>query len=394
MTTTLWEPTTVGALHLPHRLAMAPMTRNRATPEGVPTPLNAEYYAQRASTALIITEGTQPCEDGQGYLLTPGIHTPEHVAGWRLVTDAVHDAGGRIFIQVMHVGRVSHPDNTPHHRQPVAPSAVAAAGGMVTATGLQDMPTPRELSTEEIAAVVADFAAAAEAAIEAGADGVEIHGANGYLVHQFLSTNANQRTDGYGGSVQNRIRFAVEVATAVAAAIGPERTGIRISPANPYNDITEADTAELYPALVAELAPLGLAYLHVAHGGDDDLLRTLRAAWPGALLVNRGGADVDARADDVASGLADVVTVGTMVLANPDLVQRLRTGAPLNTPDQATFYGGDEHGYTDYPFLDQATVGAEDVVAPAAAADAAQSTDQDDRAQREEVRPGGGPALD
>ncbi len=394
MTTTLWEPTTVGALHLPHRLAMAPMTRNRATPEGVPTPLNAEYYAQRASTALIITEGTQPCEDGQGYLLTPGIHTPEHVAGWRLVTDAVHDAGGRIFIQVMHVGRVSHPDNTPHHRQPVAPSAVAAAGGMVTATGLQDMPTPRELSTEEIAAVVADFAAAAEAAIEAGADGVEIHGANGYLVHQFLSTNANQRTDGYGGSVQNRIRFAVEVATAVAAAIGPERTGIRISPANPYNDITEADTAELYPALVAELAPLGLAYLHVAHGGDDDLLRTLRAAWPGALLVNRGGADIDARAADVAAGLADVVTVGTMVLANPDLVQRLRTGAPLNTPDQATFYGGDEHGYTDYPFLDQATVGAEDVVAPAAAADAAQSTDQDDRAQREEVRPGGGPALD
>jgi N-ethylmaleimide reductase len=394
MTTTLWEPTTVGALHLPHRLAMAPMTRNRATPEGVPTPLNAEYYAQRASTALIITEGTQPSEDGQGYLLTPGIHTPEHVAGWRLVTDAVHDAGGRIFIQVMHVGRVSHPDNTPHHRQPVAPSAVAAAGGMFTATGLQDMPTPRELSTEEITATVADFAAAAKAAIEAGADGVEIHGANGYLVHQFLSTNANQRTDGYGGSIENRIRFAVEVATAVAAAIGPERTGIRISPANPYNDITEADTAELYPALVAALAPLGLAYLHVGHGGDDDLLRTLRAAWPGALLVNRGGADIDARAADVAAGLADVVTVGTMVLANPDLVQRLRTGAELNTPDQASFYGGDEHGYTDYPFLDQATVGAEDVAAPAAAADAVQSTDQDDQAQREQVRPGGGPALD
>ncbi|CAA9387732.1 MAG: N-ethylmaleimide reductase [uncultured Quadrisphaera sp.] len=394
MTTTLWEPTTVGALELPHRVAMAPMTRSRATPEGVPTPLMGEYYAQRASTALIITEGTQPSEDGQGYILTPGAHTPEHVAGWRQVTDAVHAAGGRIFIQLMHVGRISHPDNTPHHRQPVAPSAVAPAGDMFTAAGMQPMPVPRAMSTEEVTATVADFAAAARSAVEAGADGVEIHGANGYLLHQFLSTNANTRTDGYGGSVENRIRFAVEVATAVAEAVGPERTGIRISPGNPFNDVSEADTAELYPALVAQLAPLGLAYLHVAHGGDDDLLRTLRAAWPSTLLVNRGGAEIDARADDLASGLADVITVGTLALANPDLVQRLRTGAALNTPDQATFYGGDSGGYTDYPTLEEATAGPADVEAPATPADSAQSTDQDDQAQREQTRPGGGPALD
>ena len=394
MTTTLWEPTTVGALDLPHRLAMAPMTRSRATPEGVPTPLNAEYYAQRASTALIISEGTQPSEDGQGYVLTPGVRTPEQVAGWRQVTDAVHEAGGRIVIQLMHVGRIAHPDNTPHHRQPVAPSAVAPAGQMFTSTGMQPMPTPRALSTEEVAATVADFAAAARAAVEAGADGVEIHGANGYLVHQFLSSNANQRTDQYGGSVQNRIRFAVEVAEAVAAAVGPERTGIRISPSNPFNDITEADTAELYPALVAQLAPLGLAYLHLLHGGDEDMLETLRAAWPSTFIVNRGGADIDARADDVASGRADVIAVGHLVLANPDLVARLRTGAPLNTPDQATFYGGDEHGYTDYPTLERTTLGGDDVESAASPADSAASTDQGDQAQREQVRPGGGPALD
>ena len=394
MTTTLWEPTTVGALELPHRLAMAPMTRSRATPEGVQTELNAEYYAQRASTALIITEGTQPSADGQGYILTPGLHSPEQVAGWRRVTDAVHAAGGRIFIQLMHVGRISHPDNTPHHRQPVAPSAVAPAGEMFTFTGMQPMHTPRELSIEEIATTVADFAAAARSAVEAGADGVEIHGANGYLVHQFLSANANQRTDGYGGSIKNRIRFAVEVASAVAAAVGPERTGIRISPGNPFNDITEVDTEQLYPALVAQLAPLGLAYLHLLHGGDDDMLRTLRAAWPTTLVVNRGGADIDARADDVASGLADVVTVGHLALANPDLVQRLRTGAPLNTPDQATFYGGDEHGYTDYPTLRQATLGDDDVESAASPADSAASINQDDQVQREQARPGGGPALD
>ncbi|SES38215.1 N-ethylmaleimide reductase [Lentzea xinjiangensis] len=347
----LWAPAKVGEIPLEHRLAMAPMTRDRSTPEGVPTDLNALYYAQRSSTALIITEGTQPSADGQGYLLTPGIHTDEQVAGWRRVTDAVHDAGGRIVVQLMHVGRIAHPANTPHGRQPVAPSAVRPAGAMFTLQGPQEMPEPRQLSTEEVAATVEDFRAAAARAIAAGADGVEIHGANGYLVHQFLAGNTNRRTDRYGGSAENRIRFAVEVATAVADEIGAGRTGIRLSPGNPFNDIAEDDTRELYPALVRALAPLNLAYLHVAHGGDEELVRELRSLWPTAFLLNRPGADLDTRVRDITSGLADVITVGVMALANPDLVERLRTGAPLNTPDPQTFYGGDERGYTDYPAL-------------------------------------------
>ncbi|WP_405960130.1 alkene reductase [Streptomyces sp. NBC_00024] len=351
MSNALWNPIVAGEISLPHRLAMAPLTRDRSTPEGIPTELNAEYYAQRASHALIITEGTQPNADGQGYLLTPGIYSEEHVAGWRKVTDAVHEADGRIVIQLMHAGRMSHPDNTPHHRQPVAPSPVQPAGTMFTPSGPQEMPVPRELSTEEVAATVEDYRRAAAAAIAAGADGVEIHGANGYLVHQFLATNTNRRTDRYGGSLDNRIRFAVEVATAVAEEIGAGRTGFRISPGNPFNDIAESDTHELYPALVRALAPLDLAYLHIVHGGDDEPLNTLRKLWPTTLVLNRAGTDIATRAKDVEDGIADIVTVGTMALANPDLVERVRTGAPLNTPDPATFYGGGEAGYTDYPTL-------------------------------------------
>ncbi|GGP68359.1 alkene reductase [Saccharothrix coeruleofusca] len=347
----LWTPVKVGDISLEHRLAMAPMTRDRATPEGVPTELNALYYAQRASMGLLITEGTQPSADGQGYLLTPGIHTEEQVAGWRRVTDAVHHAGGHVVIQLMHAGRIAHPANTPHGRQPVAPSAVRPAGVMFTFQGAQEMPEPRELSTEEVSATVEDFRAAAAKAIEAGADGVEIHGANGYLVHQFLASNTNRRTDRYGGSIANRIRFAVEVVEAVADEIGANRTGIRLSPGNPYNDIAEDDTRELYSALVRALAPVNPAYLHVVHGDDAELVRELRELWPTAFLLNRPGADIDTRVRDIDSGLADVVTVGVQALANPDLVERLRTGAPLNTPDPASFYGGDEHGYTDYPFL-------------------------------------------
>lgn len=348
---TVWTPTTVGALALPHRVAMAPMTRDRSRPDGVPTDLNVEYYRQRASHALIVTEGTQPSDDGQGYLLTPGLYTPEHVEGWRKVTDAVHAEGGRIVAQLMHVGRIAHPDNTPHGRTPVAPSAVRPKGEMVTASGPQTMPMPRLLGTDEVADVVAEFRHAAASAIEAGFDGVEIHGANGYLPHQFLSSNVNRRGDRYGGSVANRIRFTVEVVTAVAEEIGADRTGLRISPGNPYNDVAEDDTAALYEALVAALAPLRLAYLHVVHGGDEDLVRRIRAAWPTALVLNRPGADVESRLADVESGLADVVTFATMALANPDLPERIRAGAPLNEPDKATFYGGDEHGYTDYPTL-------------------------------------------
>jgi N-ethylmaleimide reductase len=348
MLKSLWTPTTVGDMSLPHRLVMAPMTRDRSTQEGIPTELNAEYYAQRASHALIITEGTQPSADGQGYLLTPGIHNDEQIAGWRKVTDAVHAAGGRIAIQLMHVGRISHPDNTPHGRQPVAPSAIRPEGVMFTASGPQEMPEPRALSTEEVVTTVEDFRSAAAAAVAAGADAVEIHGANGYLVHPFLSDNTNQRTDRYGGSLENRIRFAVEVVAAVADEIGAERTGLRISPGNPYNDIAESDTGELYPMLLDALRPLGLAYLHVMHTGDEALLDTLRARWPATLMLNRGGTEIAARAEDVNKGTADLVSVGALALANPDLVERLRVGAELNVPDAATFYGGGEAGYTDY----------------------------------------------
>jgi N-ethylmaleimide reductase len=350
--TSLWSQYKLGQITLDHRLAMAPMTRSRALPDGTPAPLAAEYYAQRASLGLLITEGTQPSADGQGYLTTPGIHTDAHVEGWRTVTDAVNAAGAHLFIQLMHVGRVSHPDNTPHGRQPVAPSAIAPGAPMFTASGMQDIPTPRALTTEEVVATVDDFRTAAARAVEAGATGVEIHGANGYLIQQFLSPNANHRTDAYGGSVAGRIRFAVEVAKAVAEEIGSERTGMRISPGSPLNGIDEGShTAETYRALVAELAPLGLAYLHVMHGGDDDLLRELRDLWPTALLVNRGNRSRKELAGDLDGGLADVIPVGRWALANPDLVERLRRDAPLNEADPATFYAGGPQGYTDYPAL-------------------------------------------
>ncbi|MBG0740499.1 alkene reductase [Paeniglutamicibacter antarcticus] len=351
----LWQPIRAGELQLPHRLAMAPMTRDRSHENGTPNEMNARYYAQRASMALIITEGTQPSEDGQGYLLTPGIYNDEHINGWRIVTDAVHEAGGRIVIQLMHVGRVSHPQNTPHGRQAVAPSPVAPASPIFTASGMQPIAEPRELSTDEVRGVVEEFRVAARAAIASGADGVEIHSANGYLLQQFLSSNVNRRTDEYGGSITNRIRLSVEVAAAVAEEIGAGRTGIRISPGNPLNDIVEHDVDELYSALVSALAPLDLAYLHVASSGNDAaLLRELRRLWPTTLLLNRGRTDLVTRVHDIEDGLADVVTVGSLALANPDLIERLRVRAPLNTPDRSTFYGGDEHGYLDYPTLDLA----------------------------------------
>lgn len=351
MNTKLWQPIQVGDIKLNHRLAMAPMTRGRAAAHGVPTDLNAEYYAQRASTALIISEGTQPSDDGQGYLFTPGIYTDDHVSGWRKVTDAVHSAGGQMFIQLMHVGRVSHPANTPHGRQAVAPSAVKPNSKMFTLTGLQDIPEPRALRTDEIPAVIQEFRHAAAAARRAGAEGVEIHGASGYLVQQFLSDNANLRTDRYGGSVEGKIRFAVEVASAVADEIGAGRTGIRISPRNPFNDIAESDVHTVYGALIHELRRLGLAYLHLAHMGDEVLLRKIRALWPGVLVLNRGGADFPARIADLDNGTADVIAVASMSLANPDLVERIKKNASLNAADPSTFFGGGPKGYTDYPTL-------------------------------------------
>lgn len=347
----LWETVSLGRLTLPNRLAMAPMTRDRSTPGGSPSELNAIYYAQRASMGLIITEGTQPSDDGQGYLLTPGIYTDEHIAGWRRVTDRVHAEGGRIFIQLMHVGRIAHPDNTPHHRQPVAPSAVRPEGKMFTMKGPLDMPEPRALGRDEVVQTIDDFRRAARAAVSAGADGVELHGANGYLIHQFLSENANRRTDAYGGNIENRVRFATELTKAVADEIGADRVGLRISPGVTYNDIVEGETVSLYRALVTELSLVKPAYLHVLQVGDDALLRWIRPRWPTKLIVNRPGRPREQLAKDIDEGLADVASVGWMSLANPDLVARLRANAPLNEAKRDTFYGGDERGYTDYPTL-------------------------------------------
>ena len=350
MSSRLWSPVQLGAIHLPHRLAMAPMTRARSTREGVPTALNAHYYAQRASMALIITEGTQPSDDAQGYPLTPGIYRDDHVEGWRLVTDAVHAEGGRVVIQLMHAGRIAHPLNTPHGRRPVAPSPVRPSGTMFTLEGMREYLEPRPLSKMDIATTVRDHRRAAAAAIAAGADGVEVHAGNGYLAHQFLSSNANRRVDEYGGSVQRRIRFVVELAAGVAQEIGADRTGIIISPGNPLNDIEEDDVLTTYGTLTRALSSLGLAYLHVGSRGDDEVVEIIRTNWPGPLLLNRSGADLERRIADVDSGLADVITVGTDALANPDLA-RVKVGAPLNEADRSTFYTGGQRGYVDYPTM-------------------------------------------
>ncbi len=351
----IFTPVTVGRHTLANRVVMAPMTRNRAAPDGTPGDLAAEYYAQRAGVGLIVTEGTQPSADGQGYLTTPGSYTDAHVAGWKKVTAAVHGRGGHIFIQLMHAGRMSHPDNTPHHRQAVAPSAIAPGAGMFTMKGLQDIPAPRALTEAEIRQTVQDFRIAAGRAIEAGADGVEIHGANAYLIQQFFAPSANVRDDAYGGPIENRARFAIEVATAIAAEIGPDRTAMRLSPGTPLWGIDEgAEGPDLYRYLVGELDRLGLAYLHVAHLGNEQLVADIRKAWGRALIVNRPNRPRELIGSDVASGLADLESYGQMVLANPDFVARLQTNAPLTAPDRATFFGGTAKGYIDYPVLAQA----------------------------------------
>ncbi|MEU7296279.1 alkene reductase [Streptomyces exfoliatus] len=354
--TTAFDPIDLAGTRLANRIAMAPMTRSRAEAESrTPTALVTEYYAQRASAGLIITEGVQPVPQGQGYPFTPGLHSREQIAAWREVTDAVHERGGKIFAQLMHAGRISHPVVLPDGLHPVAPSAVAPAGQLFAGTGLIDFVAPRELTADEVPEAIAGFAAAARNAVEAGFDGVEIHGANGYLVQQFLASGSNHRTDRWGGSVENRIRFAVEVVKAVADEIGPERTGLRISPANTYNDIAETDTEELYPALVAAIDPVGIAYLHVTEAAPEirELTLALRKAFSGTFILNPAtegptGADALTLVED---GTADLVAYGALFLANPDLPARLKAGGPYNTPDPATFFGGDHRGYTDYPAL-------------------------------------------
>lgn len=354
MMSKLWKELKVGNMILPHRLAMAPMTRSRALADGVPGELAAEYYGQRAGLGLIISEGTQPSDDGQGYINSPGIYSEAHIDGWKKITSHVHEEGGHIFIQLMHVGRISHPDNTSHHRQPVAPSAISPEVKLFTVEGMKEIPTPRALNTDEINEVIQEFRTAAAAAIKAGADGVEIHGANGYLIQQFLSENSNQRNDEYGGTIENRARFAIEVTKAVVDEIGADKTGFRISPSSTLHDIEEGEFGpDVYRFLVAELDKLDLAYLHVMHVGNELLLKEVRQIWSNPLLVNRAGRPLEQLTTDLDNDLADMVPVGGWALANPDFVERIKNNAPLNEADRNTFYGGGAEGYTDYPFLNK-----------------------------------------
>ena len=352
----LFDPIRIKSWDLPHRLVMAPLTRSRATEGMVPGDLAVEYYAQRASAGLIITEGTQPSAVGQGYLNTPGIHTPEQIAGWRRVADAVHARDGRIVVQLMHAGRISHADNK-DGLETVAPSAIAAPNEMFTVDGMKPFPVPRELATDEIPGIVEEFVHAARSAVEAGLDGVEVHAANGYLLHQFLAPGSNERSDEYGGSPANRARLAVEVTRAIADAIGPDRVGIRISPAHNVQGATETDPADVeatYAALVDGIAPLGIAYLSVLADPSLDLVQRLRKDFGGVLIANDGFGQVTTRESAQAlldDDLADAVAVGRLYIANPDLPQRWQSGADLNEPDPSTFYGGGAEGYTDYPSL-------------------------------------------
>ncbi len=362
----LFEPCTVGVWRLPNRIVMAPLTRNRS-PGGVPAPRVATYYAQRASAGLLVSEATAITQQGQGYADVPGLYTPAQRAGWRTVTDAVHAAGGRIVCQLWHVGRISHVALQPGGRDPVAPSAIPAQAKTVLlkADGTAEfvpVSPPRALSRAEIPGIVADYARAAKAAVAVGFDGVEIHAANGYLIDQFLKTGSNHRGDDYGGgAIPDRARFALEVAQAVAAAIGAERTGIRVSPVTPANDADTEDTQPLFEHLLRGLAPLGLAYVHVIEGSTGGprelpdrpfdyvaLRQTYRdAGGTGAWMVNNGYDR--ALADAALDQGADLVAFGRPFIGNPDLVRRLRDGLPWAEPDRRTFYGGGDVGYIDYP---------------------------------------------
>ena len=353
---TAFEAAPVGRYTTRNRVVMSPMTRSRAYgPGNTPTELMATYYAQRAGAGLIITEGTQPSAVGQGYTNTPGLHTDEQVAAWRPVTAAVHERGGLIFAQLMHTGRIGHP--VLHGATPVGASPVAATGQVFTQEGPLDFVEPEPLDADGIAATIADFARSARNAVAAGFDGVELHGANGYLLHQFLSTNANRRDDDWGGTIEGRIRLTVEVARAVATEIGADRLGLRISPANPFNDIVEDDHRDTYLALLDALAPLGLAYLHVGEGPDTEFTAVLRERWGGTLILNpyTPGAWTGPEAlKRIENGDADLISYGALFLANPDLPERLAAGGPFNTPDYSKAYGGDHEGYTDYPALETA----------------------------------------
>lgn len=356
----LFTPVKIGSLELPNRIVMSPMTRIRADEFCVPSERMVRYYSQRASAGLIITEGTHPSPMGRGYTFPPGLHNEEQAAGWRKVTDRVHAAGGRIFVQLMHAGRVSHSNLLPDHALPVAPSAIAIAGEIHTFNGKQPFEIPRPLETSEIAGVIDEYRRAAELSIAAGFDGVELHAATGYLPNQFQVTGSNQRNDAYGGSLAGRSRFTLEVLDALCRVRGADRVGIKIGPGFTVNDIFDDDPAETYTYLARQLNPLGLAYLHVGYDSGYgrgtappfNAVDLIRSVYTGTLLAV-GGFTRESGASAVESGRADLIAYGRPFIANPDLVDRFRFNAPLNLPDVKTFYGGDDHGYTDYPNLSQ-----------------------------------------
>ncbi|HEU4408281.1 MAG TPA: alkene reductase [Polyangiaceae bacterium] len=353
----LLRPYQLGPLSLKNRVLMAPMTRSRAVAGNAPGPSTATYYAQRASAGLIVTEATQVSPQGVGYVDTPGIHTAEQARGWRLVTDAVHAAGGLIFLQLWHVGRVSHVSLQPGRQAPVAPSAIAVQGETFTPEGKRPFSAPRALEPGEIAGVVAQFAEGARLAQAAGFDGVELHGANGYLIDQFLRDGSNRRSDAYGGSVENRARFLLEVTEAVTGVWGPERVGVRLSPLGSYNDMADSDPAATFSYAARELSARRVGYLHVVEPVSGPMAAAgprvsplLREQFRGAFVAN-GGYDAASAHGALSRGEADLVSFGVPFLANPDLPERFRRGAGLNAPDRATFYGGGDRGYTDYPAL-------------------------------------------
>jgi len=359
-TAKLFESFKLGPITLPNRLVMAPLTRNRAVAGMVPNPLAIEYYGQRAGAGLLVTEATQVSQQGQGYQDTPGIYSKEQIAGWRKVTERVHARQGRIFLQLWHVGRISHTSLQPNGGAPVAPSAVRAktktfVGGIFT-----DVSEPRALELAEIPGIIDAFRQGAANAIAAGFDGVEIHGANGYLLDQFAKDGANKRTDAYGGGIENRARLMLEVAKAVASEVGAERTGIRISPVTPSNDISDSNPQALFDHITERLSALRLVYLHVvegATGGPRDIApfdyRSLRSRFKGAYIANNGY-DLNLANKVLSANAADLIAFGKLFISNPDLVERLKRGAPLNEWDKATFYGGGSKGYTDYPTLEAA----------------------------------------
>jgi N-ethylmaleimide reductase len=363
----LFTPVKVGAYELPHRIVMSPLTRSRAGAGLVPTEMNATYYVQRASAALIITEATLVTSQGIGYPNTPGIGTQEQIAGWRLVTDAVHKAGGKIFLQLWHVGRISHPSMQEGNVLPVAPSAIAAEGELFTYEGMKPFVAPRALELEEIPGIVEYFRLGAENAIIAGFDGIEIHGANGYLLDQFLEDSTNKREDEYGGSIENRARLLLEVTDAITSVWGADRVGVRLSPGGTFNSMNDSDPAKTFGYVAEKLSEKKLAYLHVIEPADKSRYQVdgevvsatvhLKSLFKGTVITAQGytretGNEVIARGD------ADLVAFGQLFLANPDLPARFRLNAPFNEADPTTFYGGDERGYIDYPALKVETASA------------------------------------